>query len=141
MQDAILKRHRPDLSLAHANPELVGEAVYDALNYMIHSWGYSHSKIAKLLRLPVSTVNTWLRSKRVPFGKPPYTPVEDAVLQLIAIHKSLSAMFSDPRDQTAWLETLTPNLGQLQRPKSNNQLKGLFMSDSTLIIFVGVGLD
>jgi hypothetical protein len=125
MQDAILKRHRPDLSLAHANPELVGEAVYDALNYMIHSWGYSHSKIAKLLRLPVSTVNTWLRSKRVPFGKPPYTPVEDAVLQLIAIHKSLSAMFSDPRDQTAWLETPHPELGTAPAAKIEQSTEGL----------------
>lgn len=70
-------------------------------------------------------MNTWLRSKRVPFGKPPYTPVEDAVLQLIAIHRSLSAMFSDPRDQTAWLETPHPELGIAPAAKIEQSTEGL----------------
>src|SRR6185295_15811847 len=86
------------------------EAVYEALEFLRSNWKFSGSRVAKLLHLPVNTMNLWLSKKRIPMGSPPFDPREEALLNLLAIHRSLHAMFSEPANQLAWLKTHHPEL-------------------------------
>jgi len=103
------------------------QAVYEALQFLRAQWALSGSMLAKLLHLPVNTVNLWLSKKRVPVGRPPFDPREEAVLNLIAIHRSLHAMFSEPPNQLAWLKTRHPKLGFIPWEKIQESLSGLFL--------------
>lgn len=68
----------------------------------------SGTDIAGILRLPPTTVNNWLSEGKVPMKE--VDPRGEAVLHLLAIHRSLEAMFRDPIDQRAWLTTMHPEL-------------------------------
>ncbi len=103
------------------------EAVYEALEFLRSSWKFSGSMLAKLLHLPVNTVNLWLSKKRVPIGSPPFDPRAEALLNLVAIHRSLHAMFSTPANQLAWLKTRHPELGFVPLEKIQESLSGLFL--------------
>ena len=102
------------------------EAVYEALEFLRSSWKFSGSMLAKLLHLPVATVNLWLSKKRIPIGSPPFDPREEALLNLLAIHRSLHAMFSQPANQLAWLKARHPELGFAPLEKIQESLSGLF---------------
>ena len=101
------------------------KAVWEALDYLRSRLHWNGSKIAKALRVPVSTVNFWLAHKKVPVGHPPFAPVAEAVLHLLGIHRSLEAMFSEPTNQTAWLETKHPELGVVPLHKMQESFSGL----------------
>lgn len=88
------------------------KAIAEALAFLSKEWGFSGSKIASLLRISPTTVNHWLREKKGPLGKPPFSPDQEAVMHLLAVHRSLDAMFSDSRNQVAWLTTKHPELEQ-----------------------------
>ncbi len=103
------------------------EAVYEALEFLREKWGYSGSRVAKLLRLSVSTVNTWLKKERVPIGRPPFDPTAEALLNLLAVHRSLDSMFSDSKNQVAWLETEHPELGFVPLEKIQESMEGLIL--------------
>jgi DNA-binding transcriptional regulator YiaG len=103
------------------------EAVYEAIEFLRSSWKMSGSMLAKLLHLPVNTVNLWLSKRRVPIGSPPFDPRAEALLNLVAIHRSLHAMFSAPANQLAWLKTLHPELGFVPLEKIQESLSGLFL--------------
>lgn len=86
-------------------------AVYEGLAYLKRKWEYTTAEVARLLRIPQTTLAGWLQKERVPVGKPPFDPTIEAVIHLLAIHRSLDAMFTAPEGQTAWLETPHPALG------------------------------
>jgi len=93
----------------HGSTDAEG-AVYEALDYLKRSWEFNNSEVSRLLRVPPTTLAGWLQRKRVPVGKPPFDPTIEAVIHLLAIHRSLDAMFSEPEGQTAWLMTPHPEL-------------------------------
>jgi hypothetical protein len=97
------------------------------LEFLRSSWKFSGSMLAKLLHLPVNTVNLWLSKKRIPMGIPPFDPREEALLNLLAIHRSLHAMFSEPANQLAWLKTRHPELGVVPLEKIQESLSGLLL--------------
>lgn len=101
------------------------EAVYEALSFMREAWSLSGSALAEFLRLPASTVNTWFAKKRVPLGKPPFDPTAEAILHLIAVHRSLDAMFSGPEGQRAWLDTPHPAFERAPADLMRDSLAGL----------------
>ncbi len=101
------------------------EAVYEALDFLRKNWKLSGSKLAQLLHLPINTVNLWLSKKRVPLGGPPFDPREEALLNLLAIHRSLHAMFSETANQLAWLNTPHPQLGFVPLTKIQESMSGL----------------
>ena len=103
------------------------EAVYEALEFLRSSWKFSGSMLAKLLHLPVNTMNLWLSKRRIPIGAPPFDPRQEALLNLLAIHRSLHAMFSEPANQLAWLKTRHPDLGFVPLEKIQESLSGLFL--------------
>ena len=83
--------------------------------------------LAKLLHLPVNTMNLWLSKKRIPIGTPPFDPRQEALLNLLAVHRSLHAMFSEPANQLDWLKTRHPELGFIPLEKIQESLSGLFL--------------
>lgn len=95
---------------AHGSLDAEG-AVYEALDYLKRSWDFNNSQVAGLLRVPPTTLAGWLQKKRVPVGKPPFDPTIEAVIHLLAVHRSLDAMFTQPENQAAWLTTPHPELG------------------------------
>lgn len=86
-------------------------AVYEGLDYLKRSWGFNNSEVAGLLRVPPTTLAGWLQKERVPVGKPPFDPTIEAVIHLLAVHRSLGAMFAEAANQAAWLTTAHPALG------------------------------
>lgn len=102
-----------------------GEAVYEALDFLRRSWNLSGSRIAAILHLRPGTVNAWLQNKRVPIGKPPFDPTAEALINLLAVHRSLDSMFSEPKNQVAWLKTKHPELGCAPIDKMQENAEGL----------------
>ena len=43
------------------------QAIYEAVHFLRASWAMSGSALAKLLHLPINTVNHWLARKRIPY--------------------------------------------------------------------------
>lgn len=85
-------------------------AVFEGLLYLKTRWGLNNSEVARLLRVPPTTLAGWLQKERVPVGKPPFEPTIEAVIHLLAVHRSLDAMFTEPAHQSAWLTTPHPEL-------------------------------
>lgn len=94
---------------AHGSPD-AENAVYEGLLYLKTRWDLNNSEVARLLRVPPTTLAGWLQKERVPVGKPPFDPTIEAVIHLLAVHRSLDAMFSEPAHQAAWLTTPHPEL-------------------------------
>ncbi len=102
------------------------QAVFEALEFLRSEWKFNGSALAKLLHLPITTVNLWLSKKRVPVGVPPFDPRAEALLNLLAIHRSLHAMFAEPANQLAWLKTTHPEMGCTPLEKIQESTQGLF---------------
>jgi hypothetical protein len=109
---------------AHGTVE-AERAVYEALGYLRKSWNWSGSKLAKVLHLPPNTVNYWFSRKRVPVGAPPFDPTMQAVLHLLAIHRNLHSMFSEPANHMAWLTTPHPDFGTAPLEVMRESVEGL----------------
>jgi len=119
---------KPELNSDPAWANTAGQAdgaVFEALDYLRQSWNMNGSKLAKLLHLPVNTMNHWLSRKKVPIGKPPFDAREEALLNLLAVHRSLHAMFSEPENQLAWLKTEHPGLGFVPLERMQESITGL----------------
>ena len=87
-------------------------ALYEALAFFQEDLGFSNYDIANVLRLPMRIVNNWLGSKRIILNRKAYTPNQLAVIDLIAIHKSLLSMFSKKENRLAWLNAIHHTLGK-----------------------------
>src|SRR3990167_6552458 len=74
---------------------IAGQAVAEGLEYLKQRLEWSGTKIAHLLHLPPNTVNTWLKNKMVPINNAVLHPDIQAVIHLLAIHRSLEAMFDN----------------------------------------------
>jgi len=103
------------------------EAIYEALEFLCASWNCSGSEVARMLRLSPSTVNNWLQKERVPIGKPPFDPNAEALINLLAIHRSLDALFSEAKNQKAWLKTRHPELGCVPMQKIQESMEGTLL--------------
>jgi hypothetical protein len=91
-------------------PKIAGRAIIDGLEYLKSRWQWSGSKIARTLHIPSNTVNTWIKNGMVPIHSSNLPPDVQLVVHLLAIHRSLEAMFDNPVHQKAWLETPHPEL-------------------------------
>lgn len=107
------------------NPKVAGHAVVDGLDYLKSRWSWSGSKIARILHLPANTVNTWLKNGSVPIFSHCLQPDVQAVVHLLAIHRSLEAMFENPLHQCAWLTTEHPMLGIIPEDTMAESIDGL----------------
>lgn len=93
------------------NPKIASHAIVDGLKYLQNRMGWSGRKIANILHLPPSTINAWLKKGAVPLHDCNLRPEIQAIVHLLAIHRSLESMFENPIHQGAWLTTIHPELG------------------------------
>lgn len=124
---------RADQPIVHFDPALAGVAVVDGLNYLKERLDWSGTKIAKILHLPANTVNTWLKNGTAPINSHVLHPDMQVVIHLLAIHRSLEAMFDHPEHQRAWLSTPHPELNDVPEKLMEQSIDG--------IIFVRQYLD
>lgn len=110
---------------AGLNPTKASEAIADGLLYLKDQWDWNGSKIARILHLSPTTINGWMRRKIVPISSNIITPEIEAVVHLLAIHRSLASMFSESYHQLQWLETSHPDLGVAPLDKMSESLAGL----------------
>jgi len=107
------------------DPVTAGKAVVDGLEYLKNRLDWSGSKIAKILHIPANTVNTWLKNGNVPISNSILHPDVQVIIHLLAIHRSLEAMFDDPIHQRAWLTTLHPELNAIPEDLMGESIDGL----------------
>lgn len=107
------------------NPKIAGHAIVDGLEYLKIKLEWSGSKIARILNLPSNTLNTWLKNGEVPIHSNRLQPEIQAVIHLLAIHRSLEAMFENPIHQRAWITTYHPELGVIPEDKMGESIEGL----------------
>lgn len=106
------------------NPTKASEAVADGLRYLKDQWDWNGSQIARVLHLSPTTINGWIRRRIVPISRN-ITPDVQAVVHLLAVHRSLASMFSEPFHQLQWLETSHPDLGVAPLNKMSESMAGL----------------
>jgi hypothetical protein len=107
------------------DPLLAGQAIVDGLRYLQDRLEWSGIKIATILHLPPNTLNTWLKNGSVPINNISLHPDIQAIIHLLAIHRSLEAMFDDPLHQQAWLSTLHPELNVIPEKLMGKSIDGL----------------
>lgn len=107
------------------DPLLAGQSIVDGLEYLKSRLGWSGTKIANTLHLPANTVNTWLKNGTVPITSSILQPDIQAIIHLLAIHRSLEAMFDDPLHQRIWLSTLHPELNNIPEKLMGESIDGL----------------
>lgn len=107
------------------DPLLAGRAVVDGLKYLQDRLGWSGMKIASILHLPANTVNTWLKNGTVIILTPILPPNIQIIVHLLAIHRSLEAMFENPAHQRAWLSTYHPELNTIPEQRMSESIEGL----------------
>jgi hypothetical protein len=114
-----------DASSTTFNPITAGQAVAEGLEYLKNRLEWSGTKIASTLHLPANTLNTWLKEGIVPIQSSLLQPSIQAIIHLLAIHRSLEAMFEDPSHQRAWLSTLHPELNAIPEKLISESIEGL----------------
>lgn len=114
-----------ETSGAHFNAKLAGYALVDGLNYLKERLAWSGTKIAKVIHKPANVINTWLKNGTIPLSGPVLQPDIQAVVHLLAIHRSLEAMFEDSTHQQAWLTTLHPELNVIPENLMAESMEGL----------------
>jgi hypothetical protein len=107
------------------DPEMAGRAIIDGLIYLKTRLEWSGTKIANTLHLPANTVNTWLKNGSVPLHGVVLQPDIQAILHLLAIHRSLEAMFENPAHQITWLAMLHPELDLIPEKLMAESFDGL----------------
>lgn len=107
------------------NPTIAGHAIVDGLEYLKNRLEWSGTKIANTLHLAPNTVNTWLKNKNIPITHAKLHPDIQAIIHLLAIHRSLEAMFDDPSHQRAWLQTQHPELNVIPEKLMSESIDGL----------------
>ena len=128
-----LARNRPSHSesqkdsgiMAGLNPGKASEALADGLQYLRDQWSWNGSKIARVLHLSPTTINGWIRRGIIPISGKNIPPEVEAVIHLLAVHRSLASMFSEPFHQLQWLATSHPDLGITPLSKMSESLAGL----------------
>ncbi len=115
------KAHR---SSPGSSDPVAGKALAEALKFLQKEWGWHGKDLHPILRISVSTINSWLRQTYIPVAKPLSLEAQ-AIINLIAIHKSLNAMFEQKADQLKWLNTPHPDMGISPKEKMASSMEGL----------------
>ncbi|OAI45641.1 hypothetical protein AYO45_06670 [Gammaproteobacteria bacterium SCGC AG-212-F23] len=110
---------------SHFDPNLAGVAIVEGLHYLKNRLEWSGTKIASILHLAPNTVNTWLKNNIIPLHSAALSPDVQAIIHLLAIHRSLEAMFEDPIHQRAWLATFHPELNVIPEKLMGQSFDGL----------------
>jgi DNA-binding transcriptional regulator YiaG len=95
---------KPKLDQDGAERSEVEAALGEGLRYLSDQLDLSAGKLAKLLRVSRNTISNWLSEERVPVMEDGTLSNEaECLVNLIAIHKNLEAMFEIPEAEKEWL--------------------------------------
>lgn len=72
------------------------------------AWAFTNAEMADFLHTKPNTYGYWLQKERIPLGKS-LSPEMELVVALMAIYRSLGAMFVSAKDQVLWLRTPHPD--------------------------------
>jgi putative toxin-antitoxin system antitoxin component (TIGR02293 family) len=106
-------------------------AIIKTLTYIKNEWELSYEKIGELAHIPKSTIERWLKEKKIPTTAK--TEI-DLIIHFIAIFKSLNQMFESKRNLNSWLNSPHPRL-------SDKKPIDLMKADVEGLIFVRRYLD
>lgn len=109
------------------NTALASESLADGLKYLKAQWSWNGSKIARVLHLSPTTINGWIRRGTIPVSSKSLSPEVEAVVHLLAVHRNLATMFTEPFHQLQWLTTAHPDLGVAPFSKMSESLAGLIL--------------
>ena len=87
-------------------------AIIKTLSFIKTEWDLSYEKISELAHVPKSTIERWIKEKKIPSTAK--TEI-DLLVHFIAIYKSLSQMFESKRNLNSWLVSPHPRLNN-QKP-------------------------
>jgi len=87
--------------------------LWKALKRVQDHWEYSNAALSRFIHVKPNTYGNWMKNQSVPIGKSPYSPEVELVITLLAIYRSLGAMFISHQDQVIWLETCHPHFYNL----------------------------
>lgn len=105
---------------------LMEQALVDGLEYLKMRLHWSGHKIADVLHFSPTTVNTWLKQGKIPLNDQGIKePRVQAIIHLLAIHRSLEAMFEDPANQRTWLLAPHPVLGAVPEKLMSESIEKL----------------
>jgi hypothetical protein len=111
--------------MAGLNPAKASEALADGLRFLKDQWSWNGSKIARVLHLSPTTINGWIRRGTIPVTGRQLSPDVEAVVHLLAVHRNLATMFSEPFHQLQWLTTPHPDLEVAPLNKMSESMAGL----------------
>lgn len=80
-----------------------------ALGNLQKAWNFTNAEMAGLIRVKPNTYGLWMKNREVPFQKPPYSTDIEIIIALLAIFRSLGAMFVSSSDQVLWLNAPHPH--------------------------------
>lgn len=83
-----------------------------ALQRLQEEWALSNAQMAHLIRVKPNTYGYWMQKAQVPFQAGPLRSEMELVIALIAIFRSLGAMFVAAADQQLWLKSPHPHFGE-----------------------------
>lgn len=114
------------------------ETLWKAVEKIQDRWGLKPAEMARLLHAKGPTFHSWKSEQEIPVSEP-LTPVMEVVIAVIAIHRSLSAMFSEPKDQLAWLRAKHPAFSDAPIDHAIKSTANLFVVRSYLDYVRGLG--
>lgn len=94
-----------------------------ALLTLSQEWELSHASLAQLLRKDRSRITAWQRAGRLPANLSP--AAREQIQHLLAIYRSLGAMFRRAEDQVRWLNAAHPVLGAAPLELMKSSIRGL----------------
>ena len=101
------KARQKSVAIEQGSPR-ARETVWKAVSNIQNKWELNAAEMARLLHAKPSTFHSWKEREEIPVSALPLTPDMEVVDAVIAIYRSLSAMFSNPKDQIAWLNAKHP---------------------------------
>lgn len=84
------------------------QTVWKAISNIQNKWELNAAEMARLLHTKAPTFHSWKKREEIPVSQAPLSPDMEVVVAVIAIYRSLSAMFTNPKDQVAWLTAKHP---------------------------------
>ena len=114
------------------------ETVWKSVARIQEKWEMSAAEIARLLHTKGPTFHNWKEREEIPISAV-LTPDMEVIVAVIAIYRSLSAMFANPKDQVAWLNAKHPELQAAPLKFAESSSPNLFQLRSYLDFVRGRG--
>jgi hypothetical protein len=112
--------------------------IWKAISNIQSKWELNAAEMARLLHTKPPTFHSWKTREEIPVSEP-LSPDMEIVVAVLAIYRSLSSMFSNPKDQITWLNTQHPELQAIPLKFAEASSPGLFQLRAYLDFVRGRG--